>query len=1006
MPKEHSPSRRCAGPMSLFEPCERRLVLSAQLLFDVLGDVGLDQAVMAPGPQDAVEFPVLPQLAEAHAATGWDLVQSQFGLTGRGQTVAVIDSGVAWDHQALGQGFGPGHRVVGGWDFAENDADPYDDAPAGFHGTHVSGIVGSADPQHRGVAPGVDLVALRVFDDMGQGRLDWVENALRWVHANREAFDNPITTVNLSLGTQWNSDQVPSWATLEDEFQLLANDGILVTAAAGNSFQQYLTTGVSYPAASPYVLPVASLDDDGSLSDFSQRNGRVLAAPGSNIVSTVPDGFFGRDGVVNDFAQASGTSMAAPYVAGASVLVRQAMEMAGWNSIDAQTITDHLHATANHVFDAFTGAQYDALNLQAAIDAVIPDDGVPDTADSGLQLADLNTSIETWINHLGDVDAYQFTAPSDGRLTIDASSQWAEGLQWTILSSDNVPLASGGEDARMIDVHGGANYRLIVSAESIGPLQLSFQFDAAAPPADTMPSGPAEDLGTIDFLRMSVDAGQNYSALAIRDGTFTIEWQDSDSSGQGMFVRMPDGLVASVSDWQTDHLRADIPVRAGERVEFFLPSSVDGTGQLTLANAWNATGDAAVLAGSQASDAIELNLASSTVVFNGVRYDVDAGQLGRLMIDGSIGNDRLSIVGSDGTEMVQLRPGASSLESDGVSVQIRDVEQVAYAGGGGADRVYLYDSNTDDTLNIRPHQADLIGVGYRFEVSQAARIFVHATGGGQDFAFVYDSAGDDSLSVRPQFTSLRGDDYFNYVRGFERVFAYADAGGRDTASLYDSPGDDRFLTSGTTASIVGPGFSSFTRGFEVVHAEGGAGGNDTAALYGSAGSSQWHQGADFVSFREQGWIREARRFGEVAAYVGGQLQSVLNVSGVTAGTETAAAWAHPTAHAAATEPPAPSSPPPAVGPVDWQQHGLDPALQASTEPVWRDGTWERNVLVGTAAAQHDYDLGPETELLTDAIRLRDWAAERLHLPEEPLLGDADLEQSVLHEAFRQLADED
>ena len=60
-----------------------------------------------------------------------------------GNSVAVIDTGIAYDHYALGHGYGAGHRVVGGWDFAENDANPYDDGHAGFHGTHVAGIIGS-----------------------------------------------------------------------------------------------------------------------------------------------------------------------------------------------------------------------------------------------------------------------------------------------------------------------------------------------------------------------------------------------------------------------------------------------------------------------------------------------------------------------------------------------------------------------------------------------------------------------------------------------------------------------------------------------------------------------------------------------------------------------------------------------------------------------------------------------------------------------------------------------
>ena len=117
-------------------------------------------------------------LASAHALTGVTQARNDYGFIGTGQTVAVIDSGIAWDHPNLGNGFGANYRVVGGWDFTEeNDANPYDDGPAGSHGTHVAGIVGATanSAGDVGVAPGVDLVGLRVFNDQGDGYFSWVE---------------------------------------------------------------------------------------------------------------------------------------------------------------------------------------------------------------------------------------------------------------------------------------------------------------------------------------------------------------------------------------------------------------------------------------------------------------------------------------------------------------------------------------------------------------------------------------------------------------------------------------------------------------------------------------------------------------------------------------------------------------------------------------------------------------------------------------------------------------
>ena len=199
-----------------------------------------------------LEYHASPQLSDVHELTGLNAAREAYGLTGEGQTVVVIDSGIAYDHEALGAGFGESYRVVGGWDFTgENDADPYDDGPAGAHGTHVAGIIASDDENYSGVAPGVDLVALRVFDDAGSGYFAWVEQALDWVHDHRFDFENPITTVNLSIGSDWNDDTVPQWATLEDEFAELAADGIFISVGGRKQLRFVQHDGTQLPGGQP-----------------------------------------------------------------------------------------------------------------------------------------------------------------------------------------------------------------------------------------------------------------------------------------------------------------------------------------------------------------------------------------------------------------------------------------------------------------------------------------------------------------------------------------------------------------------------------------------------------------------------------------------------------------------------------------------------------------------------------------------------------------------------------
>jgi subtilisin family serine protease len=174
------------------------------------------------------------------------------------------------------------------------------------------------------------------------------------VHEHRFDFENPITTVNLSIGQQWNADTLPNWATLEEELKQLYDDGIFVSVAAGNDFAKFNAPGLSYPAVSPYVVPVGSVTSGGVFSSFSQRDDRILAAPGQSITSTLPDWFMGGNKNPNDFGAASGTSMAAPYVAGAAVLVREAMEFVGYATITQETIYDQLRNTADSFYDSVT----------------------------------------------------------------------------------------------------------------------------------------------------------------------------------------------------------------------------------------------------------------------------------------------------------------------------------------------------------------------------------------------------------------------------------------------------------------------------------------------------------------------------------------------------------------------------------------------------------------------------------------------------------------------------
>lgn len=211
---------------------------------------------------------VSPELSTALAMTGADVAQNELGLDGSGVRVAVMDTGIDYDHPDLGGCFGSGCRVATGFDFVGDDfnADPTvsgynpitnpDDDPDDCHGhgTHVAGIVGaSGDPEAggaRGVAPGVTFGAYRVFGCDGSTTADIM------IAAMERALTDDMDVLNMSIGSAFTWPQYPT-ATASDN---LVDEGMVVVASIGNSG----TTGV-YSAGAPglgeKVIGVASFDN-------------------------------------------------------------------------------------------------------------------------------------------------------------------------------------------------------------------------------------------------------------------------------------------------------------------------------------------------------------------------------------------------------------------------------------------------------------------------------------------------------------------------------------------------------------------------------------------------------------------------------------------------------------------------------------------------------------------------------------------------------------------------
>lgn len=223
--------------------------------------------------------------------------------TGAGVTVAVLDTGVDMDHPHLAD-----HLAADGhYDFLDDDDDPseeldgVDDDNNGHvdesygHGTHAAGLVAL-------IAPDAEIVSYRVLNSDGTGNPYLVGLA---VH---EAIDAGADVINISFGM----DKSPKSKFLKEAFKRAKKNDVIVVAAVGNNGGKYKR----FPASQKDVIGVAAAGrGNRMLARFSNFGKPALvAAPGEDMVSTLPGGGFGAW---------SGTSMAAPVVSGQAALIRE-----------------------------------------------------------------------------------------------------------------------------------------------------------------------------------------------------------------------------------------------------------------------------------------------------------------------------------------------------------------------------------------------------------------------------------------------------------------------------------------------------------------------------------------------------------------------------------------------------------------------------------------------------------------------------------------------------------
>lgn len=287
----------------------------------------------------------------------WSLARSRGAAGGRGATVAVLDSGVAFESRGRFKRAPDLRRssFVRPYDFIDNDRHPNDSFG---HGTHVAGTIAQATGNGvatAGIAYNAKIMPLRVLDDNGTGDSAAIARAIRY--AARYGAD--VINLSLEFPSEVRASEIPD---VIRAVRYADRRGALVIAAAGNKADRV----VAYPARASSVLAVAATTETGCQADYSNSGSDLdLAAPGGGLDAENEDSVwdtehcdpesFGRPIFQQTFLGRSvrrfglpggyeGTSMAAPHVAAVAALVIASGRLGP--DVSPRILADHLKLTA------------------------------------------------------------------------------------------------------------------------------------------------------------------------------------------------------------------------------------------------------------------------------------------------------------------------------------------------------------------------------------------------------------------------------------------------------------------------------------------------------------------------------------------------------------------------------------------------------------------------------------------------------------------------------------
>lgn len=475
--------------------------VAADIDLDSLNELSISQDVKKVELDREVKVVLDTSLDQVKAKDVWGLVDSSGNaVTGIGKKIAIIDTGVDYKHPDLGGCLGSSCKVIGGFDFINNDSDPMDDHG---HGTHVAATAAGKGLLY-GVAPDANILAIKVLSSGGSGTWSQVISGIQYATDPNKDGDSSdhVDVASMSLGGGGDPDDAVSLAVDNS-----SSAGVVNVIAAGNSGPSSST--IASPGTARTAVTVAASCKQsqigtnsycsGPIASFSSRGPLVwngvdiqkpdIAAPGVLICAARWGTSFSSAPTCFDSSHVriSGTSMATPHIAGVAALLLQASP-----SLTPSQVKQTLKSTARNLGVSYNDQGAGEVDAKAAIPISQKATSSPATwaiatdPSNKLSLHKQNfsiTSTDSNINTLEigfDLDI-QGASPSASKNTLQVAGNTTDTFEANI-SIDNDIAKAGSYLGRIYLKEGG------IAKASI-PIFLTIKPTLTASPSDTLDYG-------------------------------------------------------------------------------------------------------------------------------------------------------------------------------------------------------------------------------------------------------------------------------------------------------------------------------------------------------------------------------------------------------------------------------------------------------------------------------------------------------------------------------------